>query len=358
MDTSRRCFLTGVALAATGVPAGKAQAGVGARLEAKPIYGAKTHFPGLDPRMPGTTTAIFGKKPFKVMFLGAHPDDADFQAGAIAHKICKAGGEAVFVSCCNGNKGHQWMNSSALAARRYGETQASAKVLGINKYIVLGYNDCEIEPTMLLRNELTCLIRQEAPNLLVTHRCSDYHADHRAVAQAVRDAAYLIGVPLYCPETPVPEQLPFFMYGGDGFSEPRPFRADLMVAVDDVLDVLLEAWACHESQEFEWLPPEHGFDPAVDIPPASDHAGRIAFIRDKMMPGRPVGNGLRHRAELDAAWNGKGPKYAEVFELSEYGRLPEPKELAFLRSIGAKWVGSESPVFKKGQSLKNQAMVM
>lgn len=358
MEMNRRNFLAGAALAATGLASDKSTAEPIAMLEPKPIYGKKTHYVGLDPRVPGTTERIFGKKPFKVMFIGAHPDDADFQAGSIAHKVCKAGGEAVMVSCCNGNKGHQWMNSSALAARRYGETQASAKVLGINKYIVLGYGDCEIEATMALRNQITRLIRQEAPNLLITHRCSDYHADHRAVALAVRDAAYLIGVPLYCPETPVPEQLPFFMYGGDGFSEPRPFRADLMVADDDVLDVLLEAWACHESQEFEWLPPENGFDPAVDIPPASDHAGRIAFLRDKMMPGRPTGNGRRHREELDAAWGGKGPKYAEVFELSEYGRPPEPKEIAFLRSIGAKWVGPEPKLFERGESVKTKAKVL
>ena len=346
MELNRRNFLAGAALAATGLAAEDARAQAVAELESKPVFGAKTHFTGIDPRIPGATTRIFGKKPFKVMFIGAHPDDPDFQAGAIAHKVCKAGGQAVMVSCCNGNKGHQWMSSNELAARRYAETQASAKVLGITKYIVLGYNDCEIEATQRFRAQLTRLIRQEAPNLLITHRCSDYHADHRAVGLGVRDAAYLIGVPLYCPEAPVPETLPFIMYGGDGFSEPRPFRADLMVGDDDILDVLLEAWACHASQEFEWLPPERGFDPAVDIPPASDHAGRIAFLRDKMMPGRPKANGRRHRKELDAAWGGKGPTYAEVFELCEYGRPPEPKEIEFLQSIGAKWVGPEPKIYK------------
>ena len=141
MNTSRRNFLVGATFAAAALSSGKNKAEIVAELDSKPIFGKKTHYAGLDPRVPGTTSAIFGKKPFKVMFIGAHPDDADFQAGAIAHKVCKAGGEAVFVSCCNGNKGHQWMGSSALAARRYAETQASAKVLGINKYLVLGYND-------------------------------------------------------------------------------------------------------------------------------------------------------------------------------------------------------------------------
>jgi len=337
MELNRRNFLAGATLTATGLAAGTAQAATSAEPQGKPIYGKATHFAGRDPRVPGATTAIFGRKPFKVMYLGAHPDDADFQAGALAHKVCKAGGEAVLVSCSNGNRGHQWMDAASLARRRYAETQASAKALGVTKYLVLDHNDCELEPTRAFREELIRLIRREAPNLLITHRGGDYHADHRAVGLAVRDAAYLIGVPLYCPDAPVPERLPFFMCSGDGFSEPRPFRADLLVDDDDVLDVLLEAWACHASQEFEWLPPEFGIDPAVDIPPASDPAGRIAFIRERMMPGRPTANGRRHRVELDAAWGGKGPTYAEVFELSEYGRDPEPKELDFLRAIGAKW---------------------
>jgi len=333
MNLSRRGFVgAGAALLAT---AGVAKSAAG--LEAKPIGGEKTHFAGRDPRKPGFTEANC-RGPFKVMFIGAHPDDPDFQCGSLAHKVCKAGGHAVFLSCCNGNKGHQWMSSDALAKRRYGETQASAKALGIDKYYVWDIPDCEIVADMALRDRIIRIVRQEAPNLLITHRVCDYHTDHRAVANAVRDATYLFGVPLCCPDAPVPETLPFVMYSGDSFVEPAPFRADLMVGDDDVLDVLLESWASHASQEFEWLPPEHGFD-VREIP--ADHAARLAFIREKMMPGRPTANGKRHRRELDAAWGGKGPRYAEVFELCPYARPPAPREISFLRSLGAKWVGSE-----------------
>lgn len=349
MKLDRRNFIGAGAFAAV---AGIAPAAKGVSLAAKPIGAEKSHFQGEDPRMPGFTERKFATKPFKVMFVGAHPDDADFQCGSLACKVKRAGGDVVFVSCCNGNKGHQWMASKELAARRYKETQASAKVLGIDRYIVLDYPDCEIEPTMELRNRLTRLIRAEAPNLLITHRTGDYHADHRAVGIAVRDATYLFGVPLYCPDAPVPEILPFVMYGGDRFTEPAPFRADLMVAVDDELDTLLEAWACHESQEFEWLPPEHGF--AVSGVP-KDHAARIAFLREKMMPGRPVSNAVRHRRELDAAWCGKGPKYAEVFELCQYARPPVAKEIAFLRAAGCRWVGTEPEECAPGTNPKHKA---
>lgn len=350
MNLNRRSFMgVGAAISAGGF-ALRSAAGGEFILQAKPILGEKTHYRGLDPRTPSFPETHF-KLPFKMMFVGAHPDDADFQSGALAHKITRAGGEAIFVSCCSGNKGHQWMRSDELAARRFKETQAAAKVLGVKKYYVLGYPDCEIEPTLELRARLTRLIRQEAPNLLITHRTSDYHADHRAVGIAVRDATYLFGVPLYCPDIPVPERLPFVMYGGDSFREPAPFRADLVVGDDDVLDTLLTAWSCHESQEFEWLPPQHGIDPRT-IP--TDLEGRTAFIRDKMMPGRPVANGKRHRAEIDAAWGGQGPRYAEVFELCDYARKPAPKEIAYLESLGFKWIGNPPKVNKPGINPKHE----
>lgn len=111
-------------------------------------------------------------------------------------------------------------------------------------------------PSVDLRKRVTRLIREFAPHMVVTHRTCDYHADHRATGQVVNDATYLMGVPLFCPETPVPETLPFVMYAGDRFSLPRPFRPDLLVLGDDVLDRTLEALACHESQLFEWLSPE------------------------------------------------------------------------------------------------------
>lgn len=354
MDMNRRSFIGAGALAAvTGFSADAKGAAScpHVSLASKPIGGERSHFKGEDPRMPGFTEKIFGKKPFKVMFVGAHPDDADFQSGSLALKVKRGGGEVVFVSCCDGNKGHQWMSSNELAARRYKETQASAKVLGIDKYIVLEYHDCGIEPTMEFRDRLTRLIRAEAPNLLITHRTGDYHADHRAVGIGVRDATYLFGVPLYCPDTPVPEVLPFVMYGGDRFKEPAPFRPDMMVSVDDELDTLLEAWACHESQEFEWLPPEHGYK-VSEVP--KDHAGRIAFLREKMMPGRPLANGRQHRKALDAAWGGKGPRYAEVFELCDYARPPSAKEIAFLRSVGCKWRGREPARSDRGVNPKHE----
>lgn len=288
---------------------------------------------GRDPRYPDFAERNF-KLPMRVMFLGAHPDDPEYDFGFAAAKLVRAGARVVFVSVCNGNKGHQTMKSADLAARRYAETQASAKVFGIEKYIVLDTPDCELEPTLAMRQRLTRLVRQFAPHMLVTHRTCDYHADHRAVGQLVQDLTYFLGVPLFCPDTPVPETLPFVMYAGDPFTVPRPIRPDLVVDGTDDMDVVTRAIACHESQVFEWLPPEFGVDPKT-IP--TDPKERQAFVAKQAMLDLRS-DGEQHRAVVSRLFGGDQVRCVNVLEICEYSRQPCAKEKAFLTAVpGFKW---------------------
>ncbi|MBR4957787.1 MAG: PIG-L family deacetylase, partial [Lentisphaeria bacterium] len=87
----------------------------------------------------------------RFLVFGAHPDDCDLLFGARAIQLCKAGHVVKFVSACNGNCGHQSMDPMKLAIRRYGETQASAKIAGLLEYEVMGYDDCALEPTLEVR---------------------------------------------------------------------------------------------------------------------------------------------------------------------------------------------------------------
>ena len=260
----------------------------------------------------------------RVMVIGAHPDDADVYASGTAAKFVAEGAQVVFVSMTNGDKGHRTMGCAELAARRKGETQAAARCLGLEDYVVLDHPDCELEATLENRRELTRLIRRFAPHLIFTHRTCDYHADHRACGTLVMDAAYLLGVPHWCPDVPVPDTAPAVFLMSDPFTTPRAIRPDVTVDVSDRLDLMADCLLCHPSQFLEWLPPEQ--EGALEALPAPDATleERRAFIRRFWLD--------PYKAN-DARRFGLPFAYAEVFEQSEYGRQLTPAAIRDLFSF-------------------------
>ena len=264
-------------------------------------------------------------KDLRVMIIGAHPDDPDITGGGLALNFVKVGATVKLVSMCNGDKGHMAMSPEALAARRYQEAQRSKAILGVDEYRVLSHHDCELEVTLEMRQEMTRLIRGFAPHLVITHRTCDYHADHRAVGTLVMDSAYLLGVPLWCPETPIPAVKPAIYFLRDAFTQPAEIRPDIVVDIGDEMDQLLTALCSHESQFFEWLV----FDKRIAEPVPPDLEGRKAFIEKHWMVPRKRYDAERFRSRLEAVYGkerGARTLYAEAYELSEYGYQPSAEE--------------------------------
>jgi len=262
----------------------------------------------------------------RVMIIGAHPDDPDITGGGLALNYVKAGATVKMVSMCNGDKGHMAMAPEALAARRYLEAQKSKAVLGVDVYRIINHPDCELEVSLGMRKEVTRLIRAFAPHLVFTHRTCDYHADHRAVGTLVMDSAYLLGVPLWCPETPVPAVRPAIYFLRDAFMHPSELRPDIVFDIGDEMDQLLTALCSHESQFFEWLV----FDKRIAEPVPSSLEGRKAFIEKHWMIPRKAYDAKRFHARLEAVYGkerARRIRYAEAYELSEYGYQPTADEV-------------------------------
>lgn len=263
----------------------------------------------------------------RALIVGAHPDDPDLTAGGLALKYVQAGATVKMVALCNGDKGHATMAPADLAARRRKEACRSGEILGLQEYRVVDEHDCALVADLATRRVVTQLIRGFAPHVVFTHRTCDYHPDHRATGTLVMDAAYLLGVPLWCPESPVPETRPAIYFMRDTFRQPSPFRPDVVVDVDEVVPKLLEALCAHESQFFEWLV----FDKRLDEPVPSDAAGRRAFIERLWVAPRKAVDASRFRARLCETYGderGNRIRYAEAYELSEYGHQPTAAEAA------------------------------
>lgn len=260
------------------------------------------------------------------MVIGGHPDDADTFAGCAAIKWAERGARVRFLSVCNGDKGWHLVPNDGIAERRRGETQSAARIYGIEAYDIWNVPDCEIEPTLELRRRMTRMVREFAPHVILTHRTCDYHADHRACSQLIQDMTYMLGLPNWCPETPVPGVRPAVFFMTDDFDFPSVLRPDAVVIADDVMDRYLDALASHVSQFFEFLPVDMGLDPS-EVPSRDDRAAVRNYLL-KYHAAVKRTDAVRF-AKRVAEWYGSvdAPKYVEVFEMSRYGRQLSEDEL-------------------------------
>lgn len=251
----------------------------------------------------------------RLLILGAHPDDAEFHAGALAAIYRRHGHEVKMVSLTNGEAGHHEISGAPLAARRKSEAAAAAAVIGATAE-VWPNRDGRLEPTLDVRWQVVRAIREFRPDLVLTHRPNDYHPDHRAVGQAVQDACYLVTVPAIVPEIPFLRRDPVVGYLPDRFTKPTPLAADVVVDAGPYVETIVDMLACHASQVFEWLP--FNRRQSEEVPPGT--AERRAWLRNWYLGLlRPQAD--RYRERLIARYGrerGASIEYAEAFEISEY----------------------------------------
>jgi len=137
------------------------------------------------------------------MTIQAHPDDQEFSVGGTLAKWAKAGCEIISVVITSGDSGSNDVTKGAsykteLAKLREGEQLAANETLGVKQTVFLRYPDGELEPTIALRKELTRIIRQYKPEVVITGNPEAWfydneyvnHPDHRAAAQAACEAVF------------------------------------------------------------------------------------------------------------------------------------------------------------------------
>ena len=266
-------------------------------------------------------------KALRIICFGAHPDDAEYKSGGTAALWAAQGHKVKLISVTNGDIGHWSMAGGPLAKRRAAESAKVAERLGVTSE-VLDIHDGELEPTLENRRKITILIREWDADIVISHRPWDYHPDHRYTGVLVQDAAYMVAVPFFCPTTPPLKKNPVFLYSSDRFQKPYPFEADIVVDVDSVFEQKVDALTALVSQTFEGGALGNA-DKMAAAPPESRPELRREWLREKWV-GRQSAEANRFRSGL-IKWYGEEHaqqvKYAEAFEICEYGRQPSDEEI-------------------------------
>jgi len=261
----------------------------------------------------------------RIIAFGAHPDDCELQVGGVGALWAAKGHHVKLVSVTNGDIGHWREAGGPLAMRRKKEAEQASKTLGTTVE-VMDNHDGELMPTLENRRAIIRLIRRWKADLVISPRPNDYHPDHRYTGILVQDAAYMVTVPFICPETPPLKDNPIFMYYTDRFQKPNPSQPDIAISIDSVIDKKLDALAIMESQFLEGG--ANGYEELIPKTP-EQRTKRVAEVRDGHAA-RNLGIANRFRNVLKEWYGdeaGAKIKYAEAFEICEYGRQPDKAEL-------------------------------
>jgi LmbE family N-acetylglucosaminyl deacetylase len=140
------------------------------------------------------------ESPQKILVILAHPDDPEFFCGATIARWTNAGHKVSYCLLTCGEKGTEdrSLSSDALCSLRQSEQLAAAAILGVHQVQFLDYEDGYLVPDLKLRRDITRVIRQEQPEILVTCDPTNLyvrdtyinHPDHRAAGQATLDAVF------------------------------------------------------------------------------------------------------------------------------------------------------------------------
>lgn len=194
--------------------------------------------------------------PKSVLVIVAHADDIEFYAGTII-RWTDAGTEVTYCIVTDGSAGSNSVDyhRETLVETRRREQIAAAEAAGVTDVRFLNYKDGTLEPTLELRRDLTRLIRELRPEVVVipdpnTYYFSDNtyvnHPDHRAVGEAALYAAF-----------PSAGSRPIFMDLLDEGYEPHDVtkvylmiseHPNVSVDITDVFERKLDTLRCFPSQ--------------------------------------------------------------------------------------------------------------
>ena len=205
-----------------------------------------------------------------ILAIHAHPDDVEILAGGALTQLAGTGHRIVIVTMTPGDCGSRDHPPEEIAAIRRQEAAQSARRIGA-EYRCAEFRDLSIFSDDHSRRRVVEILRQTAPDLVLTASPIDYLCDHEATSALVRDACFAAPALNFTTGAAQPagaiRAIPhlYFMdsIGGvdrDGCPVLPDFFVDVAAQMENKTAMLAE----HKSQR-EWLLKHHGIDDYLEM---------------------------------------------------------------------------------------------
>lgn len=206
----------------------------------------------------------------RILFIHAHPDDAEFLAAGTLALLAQKGHRITIATMTPGDCGSADEPPEAIAAIRRNEAACSARLIGA-EYTCLEFRDLAIFEDDPSRRRVTALLRRVRPEIVLTASPVDYLVDHEVTSRLVRDACF--GAPARNYDTsawgaagPL-ERIPHLYFAdpiGGVDRENRLLLPEFIVDIGGVFEIKKQMLLQHQSQR-EWLRRQHGIDEYVEM---------------------------------------------------------------------------------------------
>jgi LmbE family N-acetylglucosaminyl deacetylase len=201
----------------------------------------------------------------RILAIHAHPDDVEILAGGTLALLAARGHSITIVTMTPGDCGATEYSAEEIAEIRRREAAGSAALIGA-LYRCAEFRDLAIFNDHDARRRVTEILREFAPELVLTASPVDYLCDHEITSLLVRDACFAAPAPNYStasldPKPPLPAIPHLYFMDPDGGvdREGNPILPDFVVNVESTFETKKLMLAQHRSQR-EWLFKHHGVD--------------------------------------------------------------------------------------------------
>lgn len=184
----------------------------------------------------------------KMLFIVAHPDDAELSFGGTILKSIKNGCEVKVLVMTNGELAVENISSKRKNKKiRYTE-QMNASKYGNFMVEFLGLKDGYVINSLKIRKKLIKRILKYRPDIIFTHAKNDYHPDHRYTGILVEDTLVLSSVSKYIKKLKPLNYNPIVLFAFNKFKKPNEFSNDVIVNISDEYEEKIKLAYFHKSQ--------------------------------------------------------------------------------------------------------------